>query len=97
MKWLTLTAALLLAGCITYTPETARIHVVYRVAQVDGCTPLGAVQDPSILHAVSASFIGSGRGFTAVLNQAAALHADTVLVTNVQMVAGTAYRCGRGT
>lgn len=83
-----------LAGCITYTPQTRAIRVVYSTRYVTGCKVLGTVMDPSVVDAVAASFIGSGKGFTEVLNQAAALHANTVLITNVQRVAGTAYRCG---
>lgn len=86
-------ASAVLAGCVTYTPETRDIRVVYSTKYVAGCTALGAVVHDSVLDAAVAPLIGSGKGFTDVLNQAAALHADTVLVTNVEAVAGTAYRC----
>ena len=90
----TLTAAL--AGCITYTPETRAIRQVSHLSDVAGCTALGAVAHESIMDAVEANFVGSGKGFTDVLNQAAAMHADTVLITDPVRVAGTAYKCGSG-
>jgi hypothetical protein len=96
MKFLIITAfaaCVVLAGCVTYTPETRDIRVVYNIKYVAGCTALGAVQHASVVDAVAASFVGSGTGFTDVLNQTAALHGDTVFITNVQQVAGTAYRC----
>jgi hypothetical protein len=82
-----------LAGCVTFTPETRAIRVVYKTAEVAGCSPLGTVMHDSVTDAALSPLIGSGKGFTDVLNQSAALHADTVLITNVYQVAGTAYRC----
>ena len=84
--------SLMLAGCATtqLSPEAQRIHVTDKPADVGQCRLVGVVNSQP-------PYVTPNDGRNQLLNNAAALGADTLLLTSTGVVrgkTGSAYVCG---
>src|ERR1700732_86116 len=96
MRFLIPVLAASLTACGTLAPGADRILVTRDAAQVAGCSSVGIVSaDVNLLTSVAGDW--NAEGWYKIRNQAAALHADKVLLTSSRMApdSGTAYRCGK--
>jgi uncharacterized protein DUF4156 len=82
----------LVSGCasVVLTPEAEQVRVVERGDDVRGCTLLGMIE-------ATGPDIAQGDSQRELRNRAAAIGADTVLLTSrgsTKNAYGAAYRCG---
>jgi hypothetical protein len=82
-------AAVFIAGCTSLAPQAEKVRVTSDGSEVANCTTLGTVtsQPP---------YVGPDDGVKQLRNNAAALGADTLLLTSsgaMRGQTGMAYRC----
>lgn len=93
-------ATLVFAGCVSLTPEGAKVRVTSNQEAVRNCTLIGEVKGAEHLWGGSmGQGIAEDHAMTELKNRAAAMGADTVLMvtsstnTSGSVQRGEAYRC----
>lgn len=79
-------ALVLLAGCVSMTPQAKQVHVVGEAEDVQGCTLIG--------NATATMRGGIAQVTKELRNEAASQGGDTVLLLSRWYGMGAIYRCG---
>jgi hypothetical protein len=86
-----ISAAVLVTGCVSVAPQAETIRVTATGAEVSQCTILGTVESHP-------PYMFPSDGVNQLRNNAAALGADTLLLTSsgaLRGKTGMAYRCNK--